>query len=220
MAQYKPLAWFTMAFLVVFALGANGLYFYLEEGEEKCFMEDLPKDTLVVGVYKAEVWSQTQQKFIEDASLGIDIKIEEQDDDHHLSFIKGAHAGRFTFTTTDSVEHYVCLSTNTSSWWNTERVRLHLDLTLADPIHKDDQDSHNDNLGALYEALQELNARVLEAHREQSYLRVRETHFRDMSERANNRVVWWSLSQIGVLIMTMTWQLRHLRSFFIKRKLV
>ena len=27
----------------------NGLYFYLDSTEPKCFFEDLPKDTLVVG---------------------------------------------------------------------------------------------------------------------------------------------------------------------------
>ena len=28
---------------------SNGLYFYLEAGENRCFLEELPKDTIVVG---------------------------------------------------------------------------------------------------------------------------------------------------------------------------
>jgi hypothetical protein len=31
---------------------ANGLYFYVTEGQHRCFLEDVPSDTLVVGHYK------------------------------------------------------------------------------------------------------------------------------------------------------------------------
>lgn len=47
----------------------------------------------------------------------------------------------------------------------------------------------------------------------------REAEFRDQSETTNARVVRWILIQLVVLGVTCTWQLSHLRSFFIKQKL-
>lgn len=35
---------------------ANALYFYIDGVTPKCFFEELPKDTLVVGHYTAEEW--------------------------------------------------------------------------------------------------------------------------------------------------------------------
>ena len=40
-------------FLLLWSIVApvNGLYFYLHNTDPKCFFEELPKDTLVVGAY-------------------------------------------------------------------------------------------------------------------------------------------------------------------------
>lgn len=38
-----------LALLVTFVSRVSGLYFYLEGSDRKCFLEELPKDTLVVG---------------------------------------------------------------------------------------------------------------------------------------------------------------------------
>lgn len=42
-----------LAVLAVLCLSvpANALYFYMGEKQTKCFFEELPKDTLVVGMY-------------------------------------------------------------------------------------------------------------------------------------------------------------------------
>lgn len=35
--------------LVAYFAGTQALYFYLEGSEKKCFIEDLPKETMVIG---------------------------------------------------------------------------------------------------------------------------------------------------------------------------
>lgn len=47
--------------------------------------------------------------------------------------------------------------------------------------------------------------------REQQYQREREAAFRDLSESTNSRAVWYTVAQIGVLIATCVWQMRHLK---------
>lgn len=44
--------------------------------------------------------------------------------------------------------------------------------------------------------------------------------FRDQSELTNSRVVWWTILQILVLGVTCFWQMRHLKQFFVSKKLV
>lgn len=35
--------------LIAYLAGTQALYFYLEGSEKKCFIEDLPKETMVIG---------------------------------------------------------------------------------------------------------------------------------------------------------------------------
>lgn len=41
--------------LLALALPSNALYFYMDGRQTKCFFEDLPKDTLVVGPFPSNV---------------------------------------------------------------------------------------------------------------------------------------------------------------------
>jgi hypothetical protein len=59
--------------------------------------------------------------------------------------------------------------------------------------------------------LRDLNTKLEEVQREQQYQREREASFRDLSEATNARAVWYTVAQIGVLLFTCYWQLRHLR---------
>lgn len=43
--------------LVAYLAGTQALYFYLDGSEKKCFIEDLPKETMVIGrVYQPCVY--------------------------------------------------------------------------------------------------------------------------------------------------------------------
>ena len=49
---------------------------------------------------------------------------------------------------------------------------------------------------------------------------MREARFRYTSESTNQRVLWWSVAQTLILVLTGMWQLRHLKGFFEAKKLV
>ena len=64
---------------------------------------------------------------------------------------KGAHIGKFTFTSSESGDHAICLSTNTSGWFTAVKTvllqiyiylfltffiqKVHLDLMFGDSVH-------------------------------------------------------------------------------------
>lgn len=43
-----------LVLLVAYLAGTQALYFYLEGSEKKCFIEDLPKETMVIGKKKKQ----------------------------------------------------------------------------------------------------------------------------------------------------------------------
>ncbi|KAL1968855.1 hypothetical protein VTN77DRAFT_1216 [Rasamsonia byssochlamydoides] len=209
------------AILAVLSAQARALHLYIEGREQKCFFEELPKDTLVVGHYKAEVFNQQTNSYIADSSLNMLITVDEVFDVHHrVVSQRSPQSGRFTFTAADSGQHKICFTPDIQSggWLSGgPRVKLTLDIAIGatSKIESEDQGKMAD----IVQRVKDLNSRLQDIRREQVFQREREAEFRDQSEATNSRVVRWTLIQIAVLSVTCAWQLSHLRSFFIKQKL-
>ncbi|RAL64435.1 hypothetical protein DID88_001911 [Monilinia fructigena] len=204
----------------------QSLYFYIDGTTPKCFFEELPKDTLVVGHYTAEEYDENKKQWSQHDGLKIFISVDELfDNDHRVVFQTGSTAGRFTFTAADSGDHKICFTPSSTSgshnWLSTLHpqggIKLTLDMAIGETsqIESDDKGKIND----IVQKVKDLNGRLQDIRKEQVFQREREAEFRDQSESTNARVVRWTLIQLVVLGVTCAWQLSHLRSFFIKQKL-
>ncbi|KAJ3210352.1 emp24p/erv25p- protein [Dinochytrium kinnereticum] len=208
-----------LAFLAI-ASCANALYFVLEGSEQKCFVEELPKETTVIGTFSALEWSDQAQAYQENPSHVVQVIVEETANHHRLVEQKTSNAGKFHFTTSDPGEHSICITANGGGGWFTAvKTKFYLDLMFGDATH--DTSSHTKTaVNDLLSRVKELNGRVDVILREQKYQRDREAEFRDTSEATNAKVVNWTLAQVVVLVLTAVWQMRHLKQFFVAKKLV
>lgn len=204
----------------------QALYFYIDGTAPKCFFEELPKDTIVVGDYKAEEYDDQRKVWSGHDGLHIYISVDEVfDKDHRVVSQKGAASGKFTFTADGSGEHKICFTPSSTSggsgWLNALShmggIKLKLDLAIGESSALDAADKGK--IHDIVQKVKDLNGRLQDIRREQVFQREREAEFRDQSESTNARVVRWTLVQLVVLGITCAWQLSHLRSFFIKQKL-
>jgi len=215
MLSFQPRALFLS--LLLFLTAANALHFYLDANEKKCFIEELPTDTVVEAHYRALEWSDKTQSYGINDELGITVDVEELDTNHVVTKTRGPSDGRFTFTSHVAGDHLICISTNYTSWFSSTHIRFYLDIAVG--TTKGDYEKDRSHIATLANKIRDLNIKLEEVRREQQYQREREAAFRDLSEATNSKAVWYSIVQIGVLILTCTWQLRHLRRFFSDRKL-
>ncbi|GAA5966321.1 hypothetical protein JCM8115_004830 [Rhodotorula mucilaginosa] len=201
-----------------FAQSASALYFYLAAGENRCFIEEIPKDTIVVGHYKAEEWQDSSKTWTLNDQLGIQIVVTEVESGDKIVNTRGLPEGKFTFTSHEAGDHTICLQSNyTGGWFSTPQVRMHLDIAVGEA--KVDEENEREHVKDLAAKVRDLNHRLADIRREQQFQREREAEFRVLSERTNSRAVWWSVIQMVVLGATCAWQLRHLRQFFESKKL-
>jgi len=216
------------ALLPLLSLGAaaRALYFYIDGAAPKCFFEELPKDTLVVGHYDASEWDDNRQAWWKHDGISIYISVDETfDNDHRVVSQRGGSGGRFTFTAAQPGEHKICFTPSSNSgrsgWLSSSApnggIRLTLDLAIGETSSIESADKGK--LEDIASRVRDLNMRLNDIRREQVFQREREAEFRDQSESTNARVVRWILIQLTVLGITCAWQLSHLRSFFIKQKL-
>lgn len=62
--------------LATFVAAAQALYFYIDGGTPKCFYEELPKDTMVVGHYVASEWDDRANQWQEHQGITIYITVD------------------------------------------------------------------------------------------------------------------------------------------------
>lgn len=62
--------------LLSLAGAARALYFYVDSQAPKCFFEELPKDTLVVGHYSAEEWDPRSAQWQQHQGINVAITVD------------------------------------------------------------------------------------------------------------------------------------------------
>ncbi|RXW14672.1 hypothetical protein EST38_g11175 [Candolleomyces aberdarensis] len=206
-----------LSFLLCLFTSINALHFYLDANQKRCFIEELPSDTVVEGHYRALEWSESQQLYLENEELGIIVEVQEEPSGHVVVKTVGPLDGRFTFTSHEAGDHSICLSTNHSSWFSHTHIRMNLDIVIGST--KPDVEKDRSHISDLSSKIRDLNTKLEDIRREQQYQREREADYRDLSETTNARAVWYSVAQIVVLVATCAWQMRHLKRFFEDRKM-
>lgn len=216
-----------MVVAVLFLLSAcisagNGLYFHMGETEKKCFIEEIPDETMVTGKYRTQLYDEAAQDFMP-ASPGIGMHVEVQGPSSEVVLSKFyASEGRFTFTSHTPGEHTICLHTNSTKWslFAGGKLRVHLEILIGEHANDYEEIAAKDKLTELQLRMRQLLDQVDQISKEQSYQRYREEKFRSTSESTNQRVLWWAVIQTLVLLVTGFWQMRHLKGFFEAKKLV
>ncbi|KAK4056049.1 emp24p/erv25p- protein [Microbotryomycetes sp. JL221] len=166
----------------------------------RCFLEELPKDTIVVGHYKAEEWAEESKSFVINDHLGIQIVVTEVESGDKVVNTRGLPQGKFTFTSHEAGDHTICLKTNyTGGWFSTPQVRMHLDIAVGEA--KVDEEGEREHVKDLAGKVKDLNSRLADIRREQQFQREREAEFRALSEKTNSRAVWWSIAQLLTLVV-------------------
>lgn len=201
---------------------SHALYFHMGETEKKCFIEEIPDETMITGKYRTQLYDDAQNDYMP-ASPGIGMHVEVLDPEKKVILSKFyASEGRFTFTSHTPGEHHICLHTNSTRWslFAGGRLRVHLEILVGEHANDYAQIAAKDKLTELQLRMRQLLDQVDQITKEQAYQRYREERFRATSESTNQRVLWWALLQTLVLLATGFWQMRHLKGFFEAKKLV
>ncbi|KAK9395299.1 transmembrane emp24 domain-containing protein 4 [Crotalus adamanteus] len=208
--------------LLLAGRAARALYFHIGETEKRCFIEEIPDETMVIGNYRTQLWDKQAEAFLPSTpGLGMFVEVRDPDAKVILSRQYGSE-GRFTFTSHTPGEHQICLHSNSTrlALFAGGKLRVHLDIQVGEHANNYPEIAAKDKLTELQLRARQLLDQVEQIQKEQNYQRFREERFRMTSESTNQRVLWWSIAQTVILILTGIWQMRHLKSFFEAKKLV
>ncbi len=103
-------------------LRTHSLYFHIRETERKCFIEEIPDETLVIGKYKVELFDERTNSYLPTTpGIGMHVEVNDPDDKIVLSKLYTSE-GRFTFTSHIPGEHVICLYSNSTAWFGGQKL--------------------------------------------------------------------------------------------------
>lgn len=203
-----------VTFQLLLFTSVAAIHFYLTEGTEKCFLLDLPASTVVIGNYNLLDVPPADRP-----DQGVNLRVLDDKFTQMLTrLVRGS--GKFSFTSQSFGKHRVCVAATSTSWFGTPR-KLRFELKLD---NSRDEVSHEhlaskEQLGHLEEIVNNLNERLTEVIKQQEYSREKEALFKDESEDINSRIMFFTIFQTIIILVSGFWQIWSLRRFFISRKI-
>ena len=208
-------------FCLLCASSCQAIYLKMREGERRCFIQDTPKDTLVLTTFSSSIIPDPQRPD-QNPNIDFGIRTTVLDPSGNTLYQKLSNSeGKVVFTTVVGGEHKLCFQTNTSKWFTMSRT-IKFEFTVDTGAGATDyvEVAKLEHLNELQVFVRRLNDRVKEIRKEQAYMKFREMAARNTSESTNARVMWWSLIETILLIGSGLWQINYLKNFFKQKKLV
>ncbi|KAG9289208.1 hypothetical protein G9A89_022517 [Geosiphon pyriformis] len=181
----------------------------------KCIKQYVPTDTLVVVAIK--VGAGYNQR--------IDIDVTDNSPSHN-EYGKRRDVNtdtRLAFTTHADADIAICF-TNTLTEGSHADPKYHRTIDLDVDVGAEAIDynalAKAEKLAPLEAELRKLEQVVQEIVDEMDYLRKREARMRDTNESTNERVKWFSLGTMFVLLSLGGWQIFYLKKFFQRKRLI
>lgn len=193
-------------------LGASAAYFYVQESQDKCFVESVP-----LGVALTVTYNNPENP-------GVTCSIVYKDPSGRSVYSKEVlptePQGKISHMTATAGEYKICISCASSKWFNTQLLKWSISIELGDTEINLDELAKKDDVDSLQLKLQAIAKRLEAMQAENEYERVQEERFQRTHESINSRVVWFSVLQLLLLCATTLVSVFYLIRYFHSQKII
>ncbi|KAM8733782.1 transmembrane emp24 domain-containing protein 9-like [Acanthopagrus schlegelii] len=196
----------TILFFNVFYSFVSSLYFHIGDTEKKCFIEEIPDETMII---------VNLQTHLSDEYINMDLPdnhklwvlIEAKDPDDELILSKQfSSEGTFRFTSLKAGRHLICLQSGSSQCPLPAggMLMVHLDIRASERTNNYAKIAATEKLSELQLRVRQLSEQVRQIQREQDYQRLREKHFRKVDHNTNMWIFWWPVVRSLFVVAVIT----------------
>lgn len=206
---YLGLIWLTTHLLPL----SHAVWLNLPSSGTKCVSEDIQNNVVVLAEYGvvAEADHNNPQPTIS-ASVTSPYG-------NNLHRNENVTHGQFAFTTKEGGNYLACFWVD-GNHQGGPGATINLDWKIGIAAKDWESVAKKEKIDGVELELRKLEGAVEAIHENLLYLRDREAEMREVSEKTNSRVAWFSIMSLGVCIVVSVLQLWHLKSYFRKKKLI
>ncbi|XP_022748573.1 transmembrane emp24 domain-containing protein p24delta5-like [Durio zibethinus] len=191
---------------------ADAIWLTIPSSGTKCVSEEIQNNVVVLAEYY--VIDENNPDHIPTISARVTSPF-----GNNLHHNENATNGQFAFTTGESGNYLACFWKDGSHQQEAE-LTLGLDWKIGIAAKDWESVAKKEKIEGVELVLRRLQGTVEAIHGNLNYLKDREAEMREVSERTNARVAWFSIMSLGVCITVSVVQLWYLKRYFLKKKLI
>ncbi|CAN0891242.1 Transmembrane emp24 domain-containing protein p24delta5 [Linum grandiflorum] len=202
---------------------ARGIWFPIPSTGTKCVSEEIHNNVVVLADYY--VINEHKPEHVPKVSARVTSPY-----GNNLYHQDNVTHGQFAFTTNEAGNYLACFwldehqqdvsNISLGLEWKTGIAAKDWDsVAKKEKIEASSCHSQNKETGVELD-LKRLEASVESIHQNLLYLKEREAEMREVSEKTNEKVAWYSIMALGVCIAVSGFQLWYLTRYFQKKKLI
>eukprot|EP00928_Gymnodinium_smaydae_P013378 TRINITY_DN14882_c0_g1_i1.p1 TRINITY_DN14882_c0_g1~~TRINITY_DN14882_c0_g1_i1.p1 ORF type:complete len:284 (-),score=65.20 TRINITY_DN14882_c0_g1_i1:49-900(-) len=207
------------ALALLLPLGASGAYFYVEEGKERCFQQDLREHEVLrlsYTMHEKELLGASKEKKSE-CKIEVKAPTGKVVKDHALQ--EDSHEGALAFAARLDGEHQVCLQCVPQQWFGHRKMRWSIVFDTLGAVRGLMPSPNIQGMASLSqlngpkEGIEQLLERVAAINTENEYERKFEQTFSRTSEAVNRDVTAFKLGQVLLIAAVTGFQLMHMGTY-------
>ncbi|CAK8537460.1 unnamed protein product [Lathyrus sativus] len=197
--------------LTTLSLKIEAVWMTIPSSGTKCVSEDIQTHVVVLADYYVVTEEVPQLQ-----TISAKVTSPYGNNLHHNENVT---QGQFAFTTTESGNYVACFWMGGNQQ---EGATATVNLDWKTGIAAKDWDSvaKKEKIEGVGLELLKLEGIVDAIHQYLTYLKDKEAKLREVSEKTNARVAWFSIMSLGLCISVSALQLWYLKSYFTKKKLI
>uniref|UniRef100_A0ACD5ZCT8 Uncharacterized protein n=1 Tax=Avena sativa TaxID=4498 RepID=A0ACD5ZCT8_AVESA len=211
MACLAALALAATIVLAVASLRAEAVWLDLPPTGTKCVSEEIQANVVVLADYSLMYESHPSSH----PTLAVKVTSPYGNTLHESG---NATVGQFAFTTSEAGNYLACFWIDSAE--KGSGISVNLDWKIGIATKDWDSIAKKEKLEGVELELRKLEFTVEAIHQRMISLKAREAEMREVSEKTNGRVAWFSILSLGVCIVVSVLQLWHLQGYFVKKKLI
>lgn len=208
----------------------SGVYNTLDTWEHRCFVEDVPDNTMITYKWSINMFNDNTEGFDTTPSKharvllrivkerGLDGKKSSGEIKREQDLKNGE--GVVKFYAQDYGEYMICFELQASEGEKYERTKARLHISPSRDYSEDDTDFIEETTASITSSLTNSLRKVRSIRAEQKYYRKRELEFRATSYLTSSRVLWYAVLTSLTAIGSGCFMVLNMKSFFLKKKLV
>merc|ERR1712126_405102 len=197
--------------------------------DERCFIEEIPKNTHSIWSYEVMRYDAQNQEYIRtNPGFGLGVKVHREEygfesirEKPILDKTYGS-SGKIMFTVNDSGKHFICFKAKGEKIEMSDLFQIVLskreDYSPEDRLLQ--QRDHELKMTELTFRSEGVLQQIRQIEAELAFQKERENVYRVTAQRVNNSIPYWALVQIMVLIISGFGQMILMKKFFLSKKLV
>ncbi|KAI8334292.1 emp24/gp25L/p24 family/GOLD-domain-containing protein [Chlamydoabsidia padenii] len=179
-----------------------GISIDIQPHSEDCFFENMEIGDRLTVSFQVGIGGNSEIDFmLRDSEDTLIVSVARKSSGHHV--VTASKKGKYTYCFSNRMSSIPAKSVNFNVH-DMERIE-ETAKTHIDPIERE---------------IRELAESIFAIKDEQEYIVAREREHRNTAESTNDRVKWWSIGQLTLLVAVCFWQVFYLKRFFEVKRVV